>query len=81
MTFSLRPSPKDWGSRFHKSPQAEHLTFTLEPRLQPMRARLRTLGDLLWSPNWILGSWFCRARCSFGYHNRIGNRLRNIDGF
>jgi hypothetical protein len=46
-----------------------------------MRARLRTLGDLLWSPNWILGSWFCRARCSFGYHNRIGNRLRNIDGF
>jgi hypothetical protein len=49
--------------------------FTLEPRLQP------TLGDLLWSPNWILGSWFCRARCSFGYHNRIGNRFRNIDGF
>ena len=46
-----------------------------------MRARLRTLGDLLWSPNWILGSWFCRVRCSFGYHNRIGNRLRNIDGF
>ena len=29
------------GPKTPKSPQAEHLTFTLEPSLQPMRARLR----------------------------------------
>jgi hypothetical protein len=39
------------------------------------------LGNLLRDPNWLLGSGFCRSRCWLGYHNRIGNRLRNIDGF
>jgi hypothetical protein len=41
----------------------------------------RTLGNLLRDPNWLLGSGFYRSRCWLGYHNRIGNRLRNIDGF
>jgi hypothetical protein len=39
------------------------------------------LGNLLRDPNGLLGSWFCRSRCWLGYHNRIGNRLWNIDGF
>ena len=39
------------------------------------------LGNLLRDPNWLLGSGFCRSRCWLGYHDRIGNRLRNIDGF
>ena len=39
------------------------------------------LGNLLRVPNWLPGSGFCRSRCWLGYHNRIGNRLRNIDGF
>src|SRR6266480_4376563 len=39
------------------------------------------LGNLLRDPNWLLGSGFCRSRCWLGYHNRIGNCLRNIDGF
>ena len=58
----------------------EH-TYTLEPSLQPKRARLRTSGNLLWSPSWLLGSRFRRSRCWLGYHNRIGNGFRNIDGF
>src|SRR6266487_2388083 len=32
-------------------------------------------------PNWLLGGGFRRSRCWLGYHNRIGNRLRNIYGF
>src|SRR6266540_192478 len=44
----------------------------------PLRRRAR---ELLRDPNWLLGSGFCRSRCWPGYHNRIGNRLRNIDGF
>jgi hypothetical protein len=32
-------------------------------------------------PNWLLGGGFRRSRCWLGYHNRIGNRLRNIDWF
>jgi hypothetical protein len=39
------------------------------------------LGNLLRGTNWLLGSGFCRSRCWLGYHDRIGNRLRNIDGF
>jgi hypothetical protein len=39
------------------------------------------LGNLIRDPNWLLGSGFRRSRCWLGYHNRIGNRLRNIDGF
>jgi hypothetical protein len=41
------------------------------------------LGNLVRNSNWLLGSRFCRSRCWcwLGYHNRIGNRLRNIDGF
>src|SRR6516162_11741749 len=39
------------------------------------------LGNLLRYPNWLLGSGFCRSRCWLGYHDWIGNRLRNIDGF
>src|SRR6202048_5351510 len=39
------------------------------------------LGNLLRDPNWLLGSGFCWSRCWLGYYNRIGNRLRNIDGF
>ena len=38
------------------------------------------LGNLLRDPNWLFGSGFCRSTCWLGYHNRIGNRLRNIDG-
>ena len=41
----------------------------------------RSLGNLLRDTNWLLGGGFCRSRCWLGYHNRIGNRLRNIDGF
>jgi PLD-like domain len=41
------------------------------------------LGNLFRNSNWLLRSRFCRSRCWcwLGYHNRIGNRLRNIDGF
>jgi hypothetical protein len=39
------------------------------------------LGNLLWDPNWLLGSGFCWSRRWLGFHNRIGNRLRNIYGF
>jgi hypothetical protein len=40
------------------------------------------LGNPLWDPNWLLGGGFRRSRCCWlGYHNRIGNRLRNIDRF
>src|SRR3989440_13089200 len=38
-------------------------------------------GNFLRDPNWLLGGGFCRSRCWLGYHNRIGNCLRNIDGF
>jgi hypothetical protein len=38
-------------------------------------------GHPLRDPNWLLGGGFCRSRCWLGYHDRIGNRLRNIDGF
>ena len=38
-------------------------------------------GHPLRDPNWLLGGGFCRSRCWLGYHYRIGNRLRNIDGF
>ena len=44
----------------------------------PLRRRL---GNLLRDPSWLLGSGFCRSRCWLGYHDWIGNRLRNIDGF
>jgi hypothetical protein len=39
------------------------------------------IGNLLRDPHWLLGSGFGRSRCWLGYHNRIGNRLRNVDGF
>src|SRR5436190_11814612 len=38
-------------------------------------------GHPLRDPNWLLGGGFYRSRCWLGYHYRIGNRLRNIDGF
>ena len=38
-------------------------------------------GHLLRDLNWLLGGGFCRSSCWLGYHYRIGNRLRNIDGF
>src|SRR5258707_14170339 len=41
----------------------------------------RLRRQFLQSLNWLLGSGFCRSRCWLGYHNRIRNRLRNIDGF
>src|SRR5262245_38067911 len=44
----------------------------------PLRRRL---GNLLRDPSWLLGSGLCRSRCWLGYHDWIGNRLRNIDGF
>src|SRR6516162_3801648 len=43
--------------------------------------RAAGLGNLLRDPNWLLGGGFCRSRCWLGYHDRIGNRLRNVDGF
>jgi hypothetical protein len=44
-------------------------------------ADIAALGIFSGDPNWLLGSGFCRSRCWPGYHNRIGNRLRNVDGF
>jgi hypothetical protein len=43
----------------------------------------RALGNLVRNSNWLLGSRFSRSRCWcwLGYHYRIGNRLRNVDGF
>ena len=39
------------------------------------------LENLVRNSNRLLGSRFCRSRwCWLGYHNRIWNRLRNIDG-
>ncbi len=53
---------------------------TTGPLLQATRA-VPVLGHPLRDPNWLLGGGFCRSRCWLGYHYRIGNRLRNIDGF
>jgi putative ABC transport system substrate-binding protein len=50
------------------------------PLLQATRA-MPVLGHPLRDPDWLLGGGFCRSRCWLGFHNRIGNRLRNIDGF
>jgi len=50
------------------------------PLLQATRA-VTVLGHPFRDPNWLLGGGFCRSRCWLGFHNRIGNRLRNIDGF
>jgi hypothetical protein len=50
-------------------------------RLPVPRRQSIPLGNLLGDPNWLLGSRFCRTRCWVGYYDRIGNRLRNIDGF
>ena len=50
------------------------------PLLQATRA-VPILRHPLRDPNWLLGGGFCRSRCWLGFHNRIGNRLRNIDGF
>jgi hypothetical protein len=58
--------------------------FDLILDLLPLVERAQSsaaLGNLLRDPNWLLGSGFCRSRCWLGYHNRIWNRLRNIDGF
>ena len=54
------------------------LTCPTSPdQLQPLRGS----GNLLRDPNWLLASGFCRSRRWLGYHNRIGNCLRNIDRF
>jgi len=41
------------------------------------------LGNPVRNSNWLLGSRFSRSRCWYwlGYHYRIGNRLRNVEGF
>ena len=39
------------------------------------------LRNLLRSPNWLFGSWFRRSGYWLGYHNWVGDRLRNVDGF
>src|SRR5262245_5593316 len=54
------------------------LTCPTSPeQLQPLWGS----GNLLRDPNWLLVSGLCRSRCWLGNHNRIGNCLRNIDGF
>lgn len=49
----------------------------------PLRSPLQATraGHPLRDPNWLLGGGFCRSRWWLRYHYRIGNRLRNIDGF
>src|SRR5262249_60275973 len=39
------------------------------------------LGNLLRGTNWLLGSGFSRMRRGLRYHDRIRNRLRDINGF
>jgi hypothetical protein len=64
-------------------PTWQNVTGQSRPRLREgaSKADWVMLGNLLRDPNRLLGSGFCRSRCWLGYHNRIGNRLRNIDGF
>src|SRR6516162_6120942 len=66
----------------HSSPSSLHAPTTSIGLPAPSRAAGNSCcaGHPLRDPNWLLGSGFCRSRCWFGYHNRIGNRLRNIDG-
>src|SRR5262249_13787684 len=39
------------------------------------------LGNLLRGTNWLLGNGFSRMRRGLRYHDRIRNRLRDINGF
>src|SRR6476469_5976065 len=69
-------APSTWGDRVGRGSGAE----VQGPFGCPFRFSVgAALGNLLRDPNWLLGSGFCRSRCWLGYHNRIGNRLRNID--
>ena len=75
--YSNSPSPalktKGCGNALRKDEQ--RLAFAVDG------SQDAALGNLLRDPNRLLGSGFCRSRCWLGYHNRIGNCLRNIDGF
>jgi hypothetical protein len=80
-SVALRNRRYDLASRACDLPRHAPLVYPADGVFGSDSRRDAALGNLLRDPNWLLGSGFCRSRCWFGYHNRIGNRLRNIYGF
>ena len=74
------------GSRPDQAPPARRRSHVFgrgvgEKRSPSLSRHENILRNLLRSPNWLLGSWFRRSGYWLGYHNRVGDRLRNVDRF
>jgi hypothetical protein len=80
-SVALRNRRYDLATRACDLPRHAPLVHPADGVFGSDSSRDAALGNLLRDPNWLLGSGFCWSRRWLGFHNRIGNRLRNIYGF